>query len=275
MMKFRCDGQLNRLWKTASNFALEHDVNAYNIDVYGPIGEDYYDGFSLSGLRRALVEADGDDVVVNINSPGGSMFDGIEMYRLLREYPGTVTTRVGALAASAASVIAMAGDIREISRHGKLMIHRAWTYAAGNGPQFLKLAADLEGFDNTLSDIYAQVTGISVDEIMPMMHAETYIGADDAIEKGFATGYSATKVSKVSDAENSARADDVVDKALAAAGFSRSQRRELVKSLKSSAADCAGGSTPGATVTDTPSAVTVDLSETAAIAAQLKTILGN
>ncbi|MDQ7775267.1 MAG: Clp protease ClpP [Paracoccus aminovorans] len=109
------------------------DSGPFVIDVMDVIGESW-DGYGITGRRvGALLRSAGDrDVVVNINSPGGDVFEGLAIYNMLRGHKGDVTVRIVGLAASAASVIAMAGDKIEIARAGFLMIHNTWVFAIGD-----------------------------------------------------------------------------------------------------------------------------------------------
>lgn len=98
-----------------------------SISVFDVIGQDYWgEGVTAKRIAGALRVMNGADVTVNINSPGGDMFEGLAIYNLLREYQGKVTVKVLGIAASAASVIAMAGDDIQIGRGAFLMIHNCW-----------------------------------------------------------------------------------------------------------------------------------------------------
>ncbi|BEN40789.1 hypothetical protein SMKC049_25810 [Serratia marcescens] len=101
--------------------------NDNSISVFDVIGQDYWgEGVTAKRIAGALRSMNGADVTVNINSPGGDMFEGLAIYNLLREYQGKVTVKVLGLAASAASIIAMAGDEIQIGRGAFLMIHNCW-----------------------------------------------------------------------------------------------------------------------------------------------------
>lgn len=128
----------------------------------------------------------GADVTVNINSPGGDMFEGLAIYNLLREYEGRVTVKVLGIAASAASIIAMAGDDIQIGRGAFLMIHNCWVYAMGNRHDFAELAQSLEPFDTAMADIYAARSGLDIAAVQKLMDTESYIGGSDAVAKGLA-----------------------------------------------------------------------------------------
>ena len=172
----------------------------------------------------------GADVTVNINSPGGDMFEGLAIYNLLREYEGRVTVKVLGIAASAASIIAMAGDDIQIGRGAFLMIHNCWVYAMGNRHDFAELAQSLEPFDTAMADIYAVRSGLDMAAVQKLMDAESYIGGSDAVAKGLAD--SLLSADAVSDGDESpAAALRKLDALLAKTNTPRSERRKLIKAL--------------------------------------------
>lgn len=218
------------------------------ISVFDVIGQDYWgEGVTAKRIAGALRSMNGADVTVNINSPGGDMFEGLTIYNLLREYQGKVTVKVLGLAASAASIIAMAGDEIQIGRGAFLMIHNCWVIALGNRHDFAAMAEYLEPFDNAMADIYSARSGLDSDAVKQMMDGETYIGGSDAIEKGLADGLLSSD-SVTGDDESPAAALRKLDSLLAKANTPRSERRKLLKALT--------GNTPGAVTdpTGTPSA---------------------
>lgn len=212
-----------------------------SISVFDVIGADWYgDGVTASRIAAALRSIGGADVTVNINSPGGDMFEGLAIYNLLREYEGKVTVKVLGLAASAASIIAMAGDEVQIGRGAFLMIHNCWVYAMGNRHDLQQIAADMVPFDKAMNDIYAARTGLDTATIDAMMDAETYIGGSDAVDKGFADRLlSADEIAD--DDDSPAAALRKLDAMLAKTDAPRSERRKLLKALT--------GSKPGAAAT--------------------------
>lgn len=224
-------------------------VDENSISIFDVIGADFWgEGVTASRIAAALRSIGGADVTVNINSPGGDMFEGLAIYNLLREYEGRVTVKVLGLAASAASVIAMAGDDVQIGRGAFLMIHNCWIHALGNRHDLLQIAADMAPFDKAMNDIYSARTGLDVATIDTMMDAETYIGGSDAVEKGFADRLlSADEITDNDDTP--AAALRKLDALLAKTDTPRSERRKLLKALTGSkpgaAADPDG--TPGAT----------------------------
>lgn len=151
------------------------------IDLYDEIGA--Y-GVSAKDMRARL--ADAGDVVLRINSPGGSVFDGIAMFNDLVAHTGRIRVEIVGLAASAASLVAMAGDEIAIAENGFVMIHQAWTLAAGNASGLTEVAAVLVQVDQSLAATYAARSEQSVSAVASMMAAETWMTADAAIESGFA-----------------------------------------------------------------------------------------
>ena len=219
--------------------AAKSDDNS--ISVFDVIGADWYgDGVTASRIAAALRAIGGADVTVNINSPGGDMFEGLAIYNLLREYDGKVTVKVLGLAASAASIIAMAGDEVQIGRGAFLMIHNCWVYAMGNRHDLQQIAADMVPFDKAMNDIYGARTGLDAATIDAMMNAETYIGGSDAVEKGFADRL--LTADEISDGDDSPEAAlRKLDAMLAKTDAPRSERRKLLKALT--------GGKPGAAAT--------------------------
>lgn len=213
-----------------------------SISVFDVIGQDYWgEGVTAKRIAGALRAMNGADVTVNINSPGGDMFEGLAIYNLLREYEGRVTVKVLGIAASAASVIAMAGDDIQIGRGAFLMIHNCWVYAMGNRHDFAELAQSLEPFDTAMADIYAARSGLDMAAVQKLMDAESYIGGSDAVAKGLAD--SLLSADAVSDGDESpAAALRKLDALLAKTNTPRSERRKLIKALS--------GGMPGAVTTN-------------------------
>ena len=201
------------------------------ISIFDVIGKDYWDeGVTAKRISGALRSLNRADVTVNINSPGGDMFEGLAIYNLLREYQGKVTVKVLGIAASAASIIAMAGDDIQIGRGAFLMIHNCWVIAVGNRHDFAELAVSLEPFDKAMADIYAARSGLEMATVQKLMDAESYIGGSDAVEKGLAD--SLLSADAVSDGDESpAAALRKLDALLAKTNTPRSERRKLIKAL--------------------------------------------
>ena len=206
------------------------------IGIYDPIGYDWWDdsGVTAKRISAALRSLNGADVVVNINSPGGDVFEGLAIYNLLREYKGHVTVRVVGLAASAASFIALAADEVQIARAGFFMIHNAWTGLWGNRNDMRETADFLEQIDDTIADIYHVKTGLAIEDLKSDMDKELWINGRDAIDRGFADAFLPSDT-VIEDTKNFSKEKVAAHKAdilLAKAGMTRSARRELIQDLK-------------------------------------------
>ena len=123
---------------------------------------------------------------VRLNSYGGDVFEGLAIYRLLADHPATVVAFIDGIAASIASVIAMAGDEIRIAEAGEIMIHEAWTVAIGPAAEMRAAADQLEATSSSIADVYAARTGQSKDQIQAWMAAETTFQSADAVKHGFA-----------------------------------------------------------------------------------------
>jgi ATP-dependent Clp protease protease subunit len=229
------------------------------ISILDPIGQDPWTGEGVTAKRiSAALRSIGanKDVTVNLNSPGGDFFEGLAIYSLLREHKGDVTVKVLGIAASAASVVAMAGDEVMIARAGFLMIHNVWAVAIGNRNDLRAMADTLEPFDNAMADIYATRSGLDVKKVAKMMDTETFIGGSEAVDQGFADALlPADEVKKDANAKADRVAAYLLDMALAKAGMPRSERRSLLQDYKSGTPSAAGAGTPSAAEGDTPRAV--------------------
>ena len=161
--------------------AAEKDGGESQILLFDYVGWPYNDP---RDLIHALSEMG--DVVVRINSPGGDVFDGASIFNALTSHKGTVTTRVEGIAASMASVIAMAGKKVQAYSNTMLMIHNAWTIAAGNQYEFADLSEFLAKVDSDIvMDAYKKKTKKSDKELCEMMKSTTYMTAEEAMGHRF------------------------------------------------------------------------------------------
>lgn len=165
--------------------------------IYGIIG-DIFDGITDRQVADELDGASG-PLTVRINSPGGIADDGIAIYNLLRDYDGEVAVKVDGIAASAASVVAMAGDTIEMSTGSRMMIHNAWGMAIGDHRDMESYANRLRMLSANVAEIYAERAGGAASDFAAAMDAETWYNADTAIETGLATGKASRKSDDVSD----------------------------------------------------------------------------
>ncbi|MEO9537212.1 MAG: head maturation protease, ClpP-related [Parasphingorhabdus sp.] len=211
------------------------------ISVLDVIGEDFWgEGVTAKRVSAALRSIGAQDVVVNINSPGGDFFEGLAIYNLLRDHPHKVTVKVLGMAASAASIIAMAGDEIQIARAGFLMIHNTQVVAAGDRNTMREIADWQETMDSVLADIYAYRVGIDRADVSAMLDAEEWFSGTRAVEAKFADKLlDSDQVETKS--RNSADRQKVslrmMDSLLAQAKQTRSERRDILNDFKGAMRD--------------------------------------
>ena len=241
------------------------------ITMFDIIGEDFWTGGGVTAKKvAAQLRAIGDrPVEVQINSPGGDMFEGIAIYNVLREHSQEITVKVMGMAASAASIVAMAGDRVEIGAASFLMIHNCWVVAIGNRHDMAETATWLEPFDTAMRDVYAARSGQPADVVGKMLDDETWLSGSTAVDRGFADALLAADQITVDDeakvqdrAVNDVRAMEL---SLVAGGLPRSEARARINKVKG---------TPGAALSvDTPGAV--DTALVGSMAGLLNTLRGN
>ena len=152
-------------------------------DVYDYLG---YESINPKAIKQALNEANGSDVELEINSPGGYVDAGSEIYTALKEYPGRVIAKITGQACSAASWIALAADCVEMSPTAQMMIHRASTISIGNSDDLSSALNALDSLDQSFVDLYSQKTGLDKQEVYKLMCNTTWMNAKQAVDKGFA-----------------------------------------------------------------------------------------
>lgn len=222
--------------------ALERNDNV--ITIFDLIGEDWWtgEGITAKSIGKQL-KAIGGPVEVQINSPGGDVFEGFAIYNLLREHPYDVNVKIIGMAASAASVIAMAGDRIEIGVAAFVMIHNCWVVAVGNRHDMIETAGFLEPFDAALRDVYVARTTSNAKDIERWMDAETYMNGNEAIQRGFADALLPSD-EVVDDPQAAARDHEVnavraMELTLLASGLTRTEARERIGQIKGSTHDAA------------------------------------
>lgn len=230
-------------WNPAVRASEEQDADERTIGVYDVIGEDYWtgSGFTSKRMAGALRALGKGPVTVAINSPGGDMFEGISMYSMLREHPGEVTIKVMGLAASAASVLAMAGDNIQIARPAFFMIHNAWVMAVGNRNDLVEVAQTLAPFDDAMADVYAARTGEDKKAMAKLMDRESWIGGSAAVEQGFADALLDSDQVRKAEGKTNAAAVRRIESALRASGMPKSEAMRLISEFKSNPGDPVGG----------------------------------
>ena len=158
------------------------------IQIFDQIGEDWFGGSGVSAkaFSQTLQDIGQGPLVVEINSPGGNVWDGLSIYNMLRGRQAPVTTRVVGIAASIASIIALAGDTVEMAEASLFMIHDPSGMVAGTSEDMRKMADALDQHAEVLAGIYAKATGKPVPQIRAAMKAETWFTAEEAIRFGLA-----------------------------------------------------------------------------------------
>jgi ATP-dependent protease ClpP protease subunit len=215
------------------------------ITIFDVIGEDPWTGGGVSAKRvnGALRSIGAKPVTVEINSPGGNYFDGVAIYNMLRRHEQAVTVQIMGLAASAASLVAMAGDDIRIARNGNLMIHNAWGLAIGNRHDMAQVSDLLGQLDDAMAQTYAARTGMDAKAIAKMMDEETWIGGQAAVDQNFADGLleADAEAPVYADAGDGLPLDiGAMDKALAKLGLPRAERRALYQTIKTATPNAGG-----------------------------------
>jgi ATP-dependent protease ClpP protease subunit len=176
------DRGLHRIRAFQGAFALEQGA-VPTINLYDSIGEG---GVTARDVRRMLDTITAPTLRVRIDSPGGDVFDGLAIYNDLVACAARVEVEIVGLAASAASVVAMAADRIEIAASAFVMVHRAWSFALGNAGDLRHTAGVLDQVDTVLAEIYADATGQQLKKIIDWMSAETWLDGQAAVDAGFA-----------------------------------------------------------------------------------------
>lgn len=250
------NGQIMERWSAEAAGVRALAMGDNVITMFDAIGEDFWsEGITAKSVARQLRAIGDQPVEVQINSPGGDMFEGFAIYNVLREHPHEVTVKVMGMAASAASIIAMAGDRVEIGAASFLMIHNCWVLSVGNRHDMAQVAEWLAPFDGAMAEVYAARSGRTVAECAAWMDAETYMSGSVAIERGFADALlSADQMMDepaARQADRELNATRALELTLVSAGMTRTDARARIKDLKG---------TPGAAPNATPGAGEPDVS---------------
>ena len=155
--------------------------------LYGAVGAWYEEMDAKSVVKKLSALADEEDIEVRINSAGGSVFDGMAIYNTLRGRKGKVRVHVDGLAASIASVIAMAGDEIVMEPGSMMMIHNPWNVTIGDAEDHRESAELLDKVRDSIAVAYEQKTGLARKELVDLMDAETWFTAEEAVGFGFAS----------------------------------------------------------------------------------------
>lgn len=173
---------------------MTHLIDNGKLMLYGPVGLSFGDGegFTAMQVQQALSEMDG-DITVKLNSGGGLAFDGVAIHNALKDHDGKVTILVDGIAASAASVLAMAGDEIIMQDGALMMIHNASGVTWGTKQDHEKTINVLGRLDGSTGKIYARRSGQDQEAVQTMMDDETWMTGEEAVEAGFATSEAESK----------------------------------------------------------------------------------
>lgn len=182
---------MRKFWNWKNRTVLNQETNLEQTErvlfLNGTIAEDSWfdDDVTPQLFKEELISGNG-DITVWINSPGGDCVAAAQIYNMLREYEGNVTVKIDGIAASAASVIAMAGDKVLMSPVSMMMIHNPMTIAFGDSGEMQRAIDMLKSVKDSIINAYEVKTGLSRTKLAHLMDAETWMDAGKAVELGFA-----------------------------------------------------------------------------------------
>ncbi|WP_225434114.1 head maturation protease, ClpP-related [Peribacillus tepidiphilus] len=153
--------------------------------MYGSIGSGWFSDISSKDVRYQLNNIKAKTINIHINSPGGDVFESIAIHNLLKNHKATIIIHIDGLAASGASVIAMAGDKIIMPKNTMMMIHKAWTFAAGNSKELRKVADDLEKIDTAVTESYTSRFVGEREDLEKLLDEETWLTAEECNALGF------------------------------------------------------------------------------------------
>lgn len=173
---------MNKQW-----YSIINKSDRAEIWIYEEIGEDWFSGGGVTakGFQKELSAIKANQIDLHVNSPGGEVFDGLTIHNLIKQHPAKVTTYVDGLAASIASVIALAGDKIVMAENALMMIHNPYGMTRGDAAEMRRMADTLDKVSGSIVLAYANKTGKTDEEIKSMMDAETWMTADEAMNYGF------------------------------------------------------------------------------------------
>lgn len=247
---FEADPQALDRWNSGISAAVQAPENT--ITILEVVGEDPFTGGGVTAKRvaGALRSIGPQDIFVDINSPGGDYFEGVAIYNMLREHPKSVTVRILGMAASAASLVAMAGDQILIGKAGFMMLHNAWVMAVGNRHDLEQAAKTMEPFDDAMATVYSERAGVKKAKAVEWLDNETWFNGTQAVDAGLADDFlAADQVSEdatKAELTKGVNATRRIDALLAKSGIPKSERRALLTEAKGSMSGAAPTGMSGA-----------------------------
>lgn len=196
MKRFKNE-RFNELPPIKREFKAETSGDSTKVTIYGDIGDSWWgESISATDVKKELENITSNKIHVHINSYGGDVFDGIAIYNQLKNHSAEITIHVDGVAASAASIIAMAGNEIIMNTGSMLMIHEGSTFAWGTKTDIKKTVNALEGIDKSIADVYLTRYQGERSEIETMIVNETWFTSSEAVEVGLAD-----KVNEVAETE--------------------------------------------------------------------------
>ena len=188
--------------------AVKKKNNVAEILIFGEIGSSWWATVNTKQIREELADYDDvDEIVLRIDSPGGSVFAGIGLYSYLKDHKAKVKVYIDGMCASIATVIAMAGDEIYMNAGAQFMIHNPWTVAMGEAKELRQDAEVLEGLKESIINTYMTKCKLTKEELIKAMDKTTYYQANQALEVGFITEI--THLVDAKNCENNAKGWDM------------------------------------------------------------------
>lgn len=218
--------------KVPFQFKNEVKNGKHVLTLSGNVQKKYWrddDVINAKDIRESL-ESVTDDIVIKLNSPGGDVFEGIEIYNYLKDHPSNVTVEVTGVAASAATFITAGANEVIMNVGTSLMIHEASTFTWGNKSDIQKTLNALETIDESILSIYSEKTGQSNEQLEEWMNEEKWFTADEAVEFGFADSVKRDNAGSVESEES---IEDIINSkvAIAMAAFSNALEKPIAKNI--------------------------------------------
>lgn len=165
---------------------FDYNQDTGEIWIYDEIGPAWRGMVDAVSVTNAIRELKGQALTVRLNTPGGSIDEGIAIYNAIKRHDGPVTTVVDSIAASMGSYLLQAGSERVVAHNSMVMVHEPWTIAVGNAAEMRKEAEVLDKYADRMVPDYAAATGRTEDEIRNLMAEETWMTGEEIVELGFA-----------------------------------------------------------------------------------------
>ena len=168
-------------------YKIENKSDKAEVWIYDSIGEDFWSGGGVTAkkFQEELSAIKKSQIDLHINSPGGAVFEGMAIYNLLKQHPANVTTYIDGIAASIASVIALAGNEVHMADNALFMVHNPSGMVMGTAADMRSLADVLDKIRSAMSVVYSKKSGKTDEEISALLDAETWMTASEAMEAGF------------------------------------------------------------------------------------------